>query len=73
MGVTSDRLKELELIDEIVPEPLGGAHRDMDAMASNLKQALHDQLEQLSSVGIEELLEQRYKRLMSFGQFTSQS
>jgi acetyl-CoA carboxylase carboxyl transferase subunit alpha len=40
MAITSDKLKELELIDEIIPEPLGGAHRDMDAMAATLKQAL---------------------------------
>lgn len=72
MGVTSDRLKELGLIDEIVPEPLGGAHRDMDAMAETLKQALVGYLAQLDSMSTEELLEQRYNRLMSYGQFTSQ-
>jgi acetyl-CoA carboxylase carboxyl transferase subunit alpha len=72
MGVTSDRLKELGLIDEIVPEPLGGAHRDMDAMASNLKQVLAEHLTQLDALSIDELLEQRYSRLMSYGQFTSQ-
>lgn len=69
MGITSKRLKELELIDEIVPEPLGGAHRDADDMASALKQALLRNLEQLDQLGLDAMLEQRYQRLMSYGQF----
>jgi len=71
MGITSDRLKELELIDSIVPEPLGGAHRDVDAMARNLKNALLEYLEHLTTVPIDKLLEERYQRLMSYGQFTT--
>jgi len=69
MGVTSDRLKELGLIDEIVPEPLGGAHRDLDAMAAGLKQTLLNHLGQLQQQDPDELLETRYQRLMGYGQF----
>jgi acetyl-CoA carboxylase carboxyl transferase subunit alpha len=70
MAITSDRLKELELIDEIVPEPLGGAHRDIEAMANNLKHALLEALENLQSMAVDKLLDTRYKRLMQYGQFT---
>lgn len=70
MAITSDRLKELELIDEIVPEPLGGAHRDIEAMANNLKHALLEALENLQSMAIDKLLDTRYKRLMQYGQFS---
>jgi acetyl-CoA carboxylase carboxyl transferase subunit alpha len=57
MAITSDRLKELNLIDEIVPEPLGGAHRDIEAMAKNLKLALLEGLENVSSMAIDKLLD----------------
>ncbi len=67
MGVTPDRLFKLGLIDEIVPEPLGGAHRDMDAMSETLKTVLARQLKQLQSMSIEKLVEQRYQRLMAVG------
>ncbi|HEC07922.1 MAG TPA: acetyl-CoA carboxylase carboxyl transferase subunit alpha, partial [Thiolapillus brandeum] len=70
MAITSDKLMELALIDGIVPEPLGGAHRDPDAMAANLKQALLQSLEQLQGKSQEELLDSRYKRLMSYGVFS---
>ena len=70
MGITSTRLKELGLIDRIIEEPLGGAHRDVDAMAGNLKAALLEELNQLSGVSLDELVENRYKRLMAYGQFT---
>jgi acetyl-CoA carboxylase carboxyl transferase subunit alpha len=69
MAITSDRLKELGLIDAIVPEPLGGAHRDPVAQAKLLKQALIEQLNGLQSQEREQLLEQRYQRLMGYGQF----
>ena len=72
MGITSDRLKELGLIDEVVPEPLGGAHRDVDAVAANLKQVLLEHLDQLQQQELEQLLEARYQRLMSYGQFANQ-
>lgn len=67
MGVSAGQIKELGLINQIVTEPLGGAHRDYDAMAANLKATLKQQLSQLSSLSTEELLAQRYERLMSFG------
>ena len=71
MGVTSQRLLELGLIDRIIPEPLGGAHRDPDTMATHLKEALLDTLEHLNDIPPDKLLEQRYQRLMSFGLFNS--
>lgn len=71
MGITSTRLKELGLIDQIIHEPLGAAHRDVDAAAKNIKQALLDNLAELESYGDEALLDKRYQRLMQFGNFTS--
>lgn len=67
MGVTAPQIKELDLINTIVEEPLGGAHRDHDAVAASLKATLNQQLSQLKSLSKEELLEERYQRLMSFG------
>ena len=67
MGITAKRIKELELIDNIVEEPLGGAHRDMDEMAAFLKQAIKKDLADLEGLSKEELIEKRYDRLMSFG------
>jgi acetyl-CoA carboxylase carboxyl transferase subunit alpha len=67
MGITASRIKELNLINSIVEEPLGGAHRDMDIMAAQLKQAIKKDLTDLEGLGKEELIEQRYERLMSFG------
>lgn len=67
MGVTSSVLQELGIVDETIPEPLGGAHRDIDAMSKILKEKLTAQLERLSAMPLEELLESRYKRLMSYG------
>lgn len=67
MGLTAPRLKELKLIDNIVPEPLGGAHRNPTAMAVNLKQRLLDDLTELDALNQEELLDRRYERLMSYG------
>lgn len=71
MGITSDRLKELGLIDTIVAEPLGGAHRDMDAVARTLKHELLKALDHLDTMVTEKMLETRYQRLMSYGQFSS--
>jgi len=70
MGLTADRLKELNLIDFIIEEPLGGAHRDVDQMALNVKTALMQTLEHLQDVSIDKLLETRYEKLMSYGNFT---
>ncbi len=67
MGLTATRLKELGLIDGIVNEPLGGAHRDYAAMARSLKQRLLDDLADLDPLSQEALLERRYNRLMSYG------
>jgi acetyl-CoA carboxylase carboxyl transferase subunit alpha len=69
MGITARRLHSLNLIDHIVPEPLGGAHRDYDQIAATLKQNLIEGLDMLESVTIDKLLEQRYQKLMAFGQF----
>ena len=67
MGITSDRLLGLELIDNIIEEPLGGAHRDFDAMANNVKATLSDQIAVLKALDVDTMLDNRYKRLMSFG------
>jgi len=72
MGITAHRLKTLGLIDKIVNEPLGGAHRDHAAMAHNLKKALQDALKNLSALPTAELLTTRYERLMSYGRFKEQ-
>jgi len=69
MGITAQRLKTLGLIDKIVHEPLGWAHRDYAAMAQSLKKALQDALKQLSGLSTAELLASRYERLMSYGRF----
>lgn len=67
MGVTADRLKHLHLIDEIIPEPLGGAHRDADQMADTIKTVLYSRLRELQKKHLDDLLEARYRKLMSFG------
>jgi len=69
MGITSERLQELGLIDNIVPEPLGGAHRDAVAIATSLKHSLIQALDELEGMDNEQLLERRYQRLMSYGNF----
>ena len=69
MGITSDRLKELGLIDTIVAEPVGGAHRDMDAIARSLKQELIKALDRLEGLPTDKMLKSRYQRLLSYGQF----
>ena len=69
MGITSDRLKELGLIDRIVNEPLGGAHRDPDKMAESLRTVLVEELEVLVGMDVEALGRHRYRRLMSYGRF----
>jgi len=70
MNITADNLKQLKLIDDIVPEPLGGAHRDVDTMAQNLKTSLLRTLEELSARPVDDLLDRRYQRLMSYGEFS---
>ncbi len=70
MGLTAQRLHELGLVDHIINEPLGGAHRDMDTMAEHLKNALLDSLDRLDAIPLDKLLDQRYQRLMQYGNFT---
>jgi acetyl-CoA carboxylase carboxyl transferase subunit alpha len=69
MGITAPRLRELGLVDVIVPEPLGGAHRDVETMAANLKRTLLTALVELDKTPPEELLKVRYARLMQYGKF----
>ncbi|MCD8546871.1 MAG: acetyl-CoA carboxylase carboxyl transferase subunit alpha [Aeromonadaceae bacterium] len=67
MGITAQRLKELGLIDSIIPEPLGGAHRNLDEMVAHLKTRLLADLSELRLLTPEELISQRYQRLMGYG------
>ncbi|MDG1732126.1 MAG: acetyl-CoA carboxylase carboxyl transferase subunit alpha [Thalassotalea sp.] len=67
MGVTAPRIKELGLIDNIIDEPLGGAHRDFDLMANTLKQSLKADLAKLEGKEAQALIEERYQRLMTYG------
>jgi acetyl-CoA carboxylase carboxyl transferase subunit alpha len=69
MGITSARLLEMHLIDEVIPEPLGGAHRDIEKTAAALKASLLANVDRLNYVGIDRLLNQRYTRLMNYGQY----
>ncbi len=71
LGLTSHRLYKLGLIDEVIPEPLGGAHRDPTAMSNTLKARLVSHLEQLEALPIDTVLEQRFERWMSFGKSKS--
>jgi acetyl-CoA carboxylase carboxyl transferase subunit alpha len=67
MGVTSDNLEKLGIVDQTIPEPMGGAHRDIETMASTLKAHLSEQLDELQAIPLDDLLERRYQRLMSYG------
>jgi acetyl-CoA carboxylase carboxyl transferase subunit alpha len=69
LGITATRLKTAGLVDRIVAEPMGGAHRDQELMMQNLRKALAEELNALEAKPIEQLLTQRYERLMSYGQF----
>jgi len=69
LGLTSSRLLELRLVDQVIPEPLGGAHRDVDAIAARLKAALLEGIAELKQIPAQQLVEQRYDRLMRYGQF----
>lgn len=71
MGITAERLSELGLVDQVVPEPLGGAHRDRQAMAASLKQALLEQVDRLTRKPLTRLLPERYDRLMAYGAFNA--
>jgi acetyl-CoA carboxylase carboxyl transferase subunit alpha len=67
LGITSDRLLELGLVDEVIPEPLGGAHKAPAEVAESIGNCLEQQLEELEKLTTDELLEQRYERLLSYG------
>ncbi|HAT2056347.1 TPA: acetyl-CoA carboxylase carboxyltransferase subunit alpha [Legionella pneumophila] len=67
MGITADRIFENELVDMVVPEPLGGAHRDVDEMASRLKRLLTSELQALKKVPLDQLIELRYQKFMAMG------
>ncbi len=69
LGITAHRLKALGLVDKIVSEPVGGAHRDPKAMSASLKRALGDALRQVVDLKPKELLDRRYQRLQSYGRF----
>jgi len=71
MGITADKLSKLELIDRIIEEPLGGAHRDYDAIADSIREALKSNLRELKALSTDQLLEKRYAKLMEFGRFDS--
>ena len=73
MGITANRLKSLGLVDRIVNEPLGGAHRDYKLMAQSLKKALQDVFKQVSSLSTAELIDRRFDRLMGYGKFKEQA
>jgi len=72
MGITATRLKTLGLVDRVVNEPLGGAHRDYRAMAQALKKALQDALRQVSDLSPAELVEQRFERVLAYGKYKEQ-
>ena len=69
LAITAVRLKQLGLVDKVIAEPLGGAHRDHAAMAVSLKKALTEALRQLAELPLETLLEQREDRILSYGKY----
>jgi len=69
LGITADHLKKVGLADEVIPEPLGGAHRNIDAIMESVRQSLIKQLSRLKKQPIDILLSTRYQRLMSYGEF----
>ena len=73
MGLTAGRLHELGIVDQVIKEPLGGAHRDYDMAADAIRKSFVKQLGILKAMDTEALLERRYERLMSYGNFTTES
>ncbi|MCK9381508.1 MAG: acetyl-CoA carboxylase carboxyltransferase subunit alpha [Sulfuritalea sp.] len=73
MGITAPRLKSLGLIDRIINEPVGGAHRDYRLVAQSVKRSLQEALKQLAGLSTSELIERRFERLMSYGRFKEQA
>jgi len=71
LGITSDRLLALGLVDEVIPEPLGGAHKEPTEVAASIGDCLQRQLDELDKLTTDQLLERRYQRLLSYGEFKS--
>lgn len=69
MGVTAEQIYRHKLIDSVISEPLGGAHRDLDDMCTRLQQLLIDEMQDLSALSIESLIEQRYQKFMAMGAY----
>ena len=72
MGITSDRIREQGFLDEVVREPLGGAHRNFKIISLNLKEALLRHLAELQHQDIDKVLQNRYERIMSFCVFSEE-
>jgi acetyl-CoA carboxylase carboxyl transferase subunit alpha len=70
LGITAHRLKALGLVDKIINEPVGGAHRDQKQMAAQLKRGLSDAWRQVCDLKTKDLLDRRYERLQSYGRYT---
>lgn len=73
LGITANRLKTLGLIDKIITEPIGGAHRDQDAMMQSMKRALQDGLKSLQAKPLNEMLNARFDRIMGYGKFKEEA
>jgi acetyl-CoA carboxylase carboxyl transferase subunit alpha len=73
MGITADRIREQGFLDEVVREPLGGAHRDFKTMGENLKETLVRHLDSIQQQDMQTILATRYQRIMSFGVFEESS
>jgi acetyl-CoA carboxylase carboxyl transferase subunit alpha len=69
LGITSESLKNLGLIDEVIEEPLGGAHKEPELVARRIADCIEKQLEELTALTTDQLLDQRYRRLLSYGEF----
>ena len=69
MKIPAADLKGRELVDEVIPEPLGGAHKEPDEVAGRIADCLESQLEELEKLETEELLDKRYQRLLAYGEF----
>ncbi|ASK28301.1 acetyl-CoA carboxylase carboxyl transferase subunit alpha [Neisseria chenwenguii] len=70
LGITAKRLQELDLIDRIIDEPLGGAHRDIDAVTKSVKKVLEEELREAQATPMADLLARRFDRIMAYGKFT---
>ena len=69
LGITSDRLLELGLVDQVIPEPLGGAHKEPETVAASISDCLDSQFEELDQIATDELLERRMKKILNYGEY----